>query len=709
MVGQEVGLLYEGERRFPIALRLPGPYRASLENLSSLPIRLPSGQYIRLDEVAHIREDEGPSQISRHQTRRRIVVGVNVRGRDTEGLVHDLRAQLASLRLPPGYSIHYGGQFENLQSAKKRLTLVVPVAMGIILVLLFSTFGSLRQALLVFAAVPMAAVGGVGLLALRGMPFSISAGVGFIALSGIAVLNGIVLVGYFNQLKAEGYTHAHSRVLRGGVLRLRPVLTTALTAALGFIPMMMSTAPGSEVQRPLATVVVGGLVSSTLLTLLVLPALFSIRLGRRKPAPTNLPTNENPPNPTPQPTALLGVVLAIGLGAFLLGGAHRASAQPQPRHLRLDQAIELGRTQFAGLEAQRAAVRQAQALERTTRALPALQGQAQVGQINSAWVDVNANITQAVEWPGVYAARSRVQQAWTRTQQAELGAQTLDWELALRTQWARLQFAHQALALLQLQDSLLAQAARVLAVQQQAGVASGLPTSTALAERAQLQAQMLTQRQEMANAQAKLRVLLATADSIVVSDTLQLLPLRLPTTPPLPHPTLARAQARALQAQEQISLARRQRLPGFSGGYFWQSLDHRPGFQGVVAGFSVPMGLGAGRANLEAARAAAAQATFEATLAQQTQTQQREALVQRIALLHQAASQLAQARTQHGSVLRRAAQVGLQAGELDPVAYLTFLRQAYSLELEYYRSLLELQLAYAELNYWYSYSEPTQN
>lgn len=275
--GGKAGVVFEGERRFDLAVRLQEPFRKDIEHLQNLFIPLPNGQQIPLNEVADIEYREGPAQISRDDTRRRIVVGVNVRDRDVESLVNEIRQDLsAQLDLPAGYYITYGGAFENLQRAKDRLSIAVPLVLGLIFLLLFFTFKSLKQSLLVFTAIPLAAIGGVFALWVRGIPFSISAGVGFIALFGIAVLNGIILISFFNQLKEDGIEDINERILLGTRQRLRPVLLTAFTDALGFLPMALSASPGAEVQRPLATVVIGGLISATLLTLVVLPVLYRI-------------------------------------------------------------------------------------------------------------------------------------------------------------------------------------------------------------------------------------------------------------------------------------------------------------------------------------------------------------------------------------------------------------------------------------------------
>lgn len=272
--GTTVGTVFEGQRRHPIQVRLPESWRNDPEKIRSIRVVDPKGRPIALGELAAVELEEGPSEVERENVQRRAVVGVNVRGRDIAGFVAEAEAAIeAKVKLPDGYLLRWGGQFEHLQTATQRLLIVVPIALALIFLLLFSTFGSLRLAALIYLAVPMAATGGVFALAVRGLPFSISAGVGFIALFGVAVLNGLVWVSAVEHLRLEG-NEPHHAAREAAVVRLRPILMTALVAGFGFIPMATSVTPGAEIQRPLATVVIGGLITSTLLTTLVLPAIY---------------------------------------------------------------------------------------------------------------------------------------------------------------------------------------------------------------------------------------------------------------------------------------------------------------------------------------------------------------------------------------------------------------------------------------------------
>jgi heavy metal efflux system protein len=296
--GRNAGEVFEGDRRFAVVVRLPEITRTDLEQLGRLPIPRSGGdgstrEFVPLSEVADIGLSVGPNQISRENGKRRAVITANVRGRDLGSFITELRSKIESdVELPEGYYVQYGGTFEQLQSAATRLQIVVPLALVLIFGLLFMLFGSVKDAAIVFSGVPLALTGGVAALALRDIPMSISAGIGFIALSGVAVLNGVVMLSFIRDLRERGV--AFDEAIREGALtRLRPVLMTALVASLGFVPMAVNVGAGSEVQRPLATVVIGGIISSTILTLIVLPALYRLIHGREKRA-------EDVSNPQPE-------------------------------------------------------------------------------------------------------------------------------------------------------------------------------------------------------------------------------------------------------------------------------------------------------------------------------------------------------------------------------------------------------------------------
>lgn len=308
----------------------------------------PSGNKVPLSQVADINFKDAPAQISREDGKRRIYVGFNVQDRDVETTIKEIQAKLSNtFKLPAGYYLSYGGQFQNLQAAKSRLLIAVPAALLFILLLLYITFRSVKDSLLIFTAVPLASMGGVAALLLRGMPFSISAGVGFIALFGVAVLNGIVLIGYFNQLKEEGMNDIYHRVLEGTKTRLRPVLMTASVASLGFLPMALSSSAGAEVQRPLATVVIGGLITATFLTLFVLPCLYML-FNRKEAKKAKVPKS----------LVMAGIILGFSV-------CHQSIAQAQVKTpLTLDSAINIAIQNNLQVRSAALTVEQARALQK---------------------------------------------------------------------------------------------------------------------------------------------------------------------------------------------------------------------------------------------------------------------------------------------------------------------------------------------------------
>jgi cobalt-zinc-cadmium resistance protein CzcA len=390
--GLKAGEIFEGEKRFDLVIRYQNDYRNGIENLRNTLIPMSNGHQVPLHEVAKVNFSKGPAKISRDDTRRRIVVGVNVRGRDLESVVDDVRALIDQhINLPTGYAITYGGQFENLRSARNRLMIAVPIALLLIFVLLHLAFNSLREALLVYSAIPLSAVGGILLLYLRDLPFSISAGIGFIALFGIAVLNGIVLIEHFKELQTDNSIKTmRELIIRGTSERLRPVLLTASAAALGFLPMAISTSAGAEVQRPLATVVVGGLVTSTLLTLIVLPVLFCL-FERKK---IEFPAMKN--------SAV--VLLLVSLFAFPW------QARSQER-ISLEQAMQKSLDRHAGLKAAALSIEQAKLGKTAAFDFPKTAVYYNYDENNIAENGLPLKIwgiQQSFAFPGVYAGKNKL-------------------------------------------------------------------------------------------------------------------------------------------------------------------------------------------------------------------------------------------------------------------------------------------------------------
>lgn len=348
--GAKAGVIFEGEKRFDLVVRLDSAYRRNIEDLRNLYINTPQGAQIPLSEVAQISYQPGPMQISRDNTNRRTYVGVNVRGRDVKSLVEEIQEKLeAQLDLPAGYYIRYGGAFENLERATGRLQIVVPIALALIFILIFFALRSFKQSLMIYMAIPLAAIGGVFSLWFRDMPFSISAGVGFIVLFGVAVLNGLVLISGWNELKEDGDMDLDQRIKEGAKRRVRPILLTALTDVLGFLPMAISTSAGAEVQRPLATVVIGGLITSTLLTLFVLPILYRWTEKRSL---------------MPAKGAWSAGLIIVGI-LSLNGSSLRAQHNQPVITISLDEALNRATASYPSLKAQRLGVEQQKARVKT--------------------------------------------------------------------------------------------------------------------------------------------------------------------------------------------------------------------------------------------------------------------------------------------------------------------------------------------------------
>jgi cobalt-zinc-cadmium resistance protein CzcA len=380
--GETAGIVMEGEKRFDLVVRMDSLHRQDIQNLRELYVELPNGGQIPLQEVAEVDFENAPVEVSRDDTHRRITIGINVRNRDVESVVADIQKVMKEkVVLPAGYYVTYGGTFENLQAAKSRLALVVPIALVLIFVLLFFTFQSFLEASIIYLAIPLSAIGGIWALWLRGMPFSVSAGIGFIALFGVAVLNGIVLLSFFKQLANEGLS-VEERLQKGLALRFRPVIMTAAVASLGFLPMALSTSPGAEVQRPLATVVIGGLITATFLTLVVIPVVYSILMGRKERKATS---------------ALL-VLFFLGLGL--------SNAQAQTPKLSLNQCVAEALQKNSLIRSGGLEVQTADALIATGRELPKGTLDFQYGKTQTYFSqDYTVVANQSIPWPSLLKAQ----------------------------------------------------------------------------------------------------------------------------------------------------------------------------------------------------------------------------------------------------------------------------------------------------------------
>lgn len=549
--GEAAGSIYENERRYDLVVRLQGELRQDLSDVEQLLIPTPAGLQVPLNQVASVAIKEGPNQIQRENAQRRIIAGFNVRGRDVESVVEELNLKATTqLKLAAGYFIKYGGQFENLVEATQRLSIAVPAALVLILVMLYFAFGSLKYGLLIFSAIPLSAIGGILALWIRGMPFSISAGVGFIALFGVAVLNGIVLISEFNRLKRTGLQNIGQIVIEGTRLRLRPVLMTASVASLGFMPMALSQGSGAEVQRPLATVVIGGLITATLLTLFVLPILYCwFEKGGMK-------------NLRIQPVIVVIVLL------FAAGNVQGQQT------LALDSMLKMGAQQNLNLGS---VIKETDYWKRL-KAVVFDPGKTQIGGeyggINGIKTDTRFFISQGFNLPVVYR-RQRNLYEYAESEQVELG----NWKQAELEREIKLVFfalvngMEREKLLLRL-DSVFSRFQYSADLRLQAGESNVLEKTTADAQMGQLQLQQQQVAAEKTVLQQQLKWLLNT-DAILLPDYVNLKKENMVGTDtgvPEAHPEIHYNKLKEQTAAAQTLVEKSKLIPEFSVGYSNQSI-----------------------------------------------------------------------------------------------------------------------------------------
>ncbi len=511
--GKAAGMVFEGERRFDLVVRLQEESRSDITDVENLYIGTPEGQQIPLSEVAKISFEPGPVQIQRDNAKRRVTIGFNVRERDVQSIINDIKQIMSkNVNMPSGYYVTYGGQFQNLKEANQRLMIALPVALLLILILLYFAFGSLKQSLLIFTAIPLSAIGGVFALLIRGMPFSISAGVGFIALFGIAVLNGIVLIAEFNRLKSQGITDTYERVLKGTSVRLRPVLMTATVAALGFLPMALATSSGAEVQRPLATVVIGGLITATALTLIVLPVLYiyftegKVKFSfKRKKVAT--------------------ILILIG-GLFFPATQLQAQEinRAQGRALTLEQAIEIALQNNARIKIAQYGIEFEKTGKYGAITIPRTEFSYSNGEFNTPTIKDNLyGVTQRINFPTVYTSQFKLAKARVSSSEQLKAIEENDLIADVKSAYLRYVFLVENERLLQRQDSLYSNLDRSSSRRYETGESTKLESVTSATKSMQIKNKLQQNEADLKIAKKRLQVVLNTEDNISVSDE-ELLP-----------------------------------------------------------------------------------------------------------------------------------------------------------------------------------------
>ncbi|MBR2647921.1 MAG: CusA/CzcA family heavy metal efflux RND transporter [Sediminibacterium sp.] len=588
--GEAAGIVYEGEKRFDMVVRLEKPGRQSIDDVKGLFVAAPDGNQIPLEQVADVNLQLGPNQIQREDAKRRIIVGFNTRGRDISSVVKEMQEKIEKqVKMPPGYFITYGGQFKNLEEANKRLSVAVPVALALILLLLFFTFGSIKYSLLIFTAIPMSAIGGVFALWFRGMPFSISAGVGFIALFGVAVLNGIVLISEFNRLKKEGMTDINAIILKGTSVRLRPVLMTATVASLGFLPMALSTGSGAEVQKPLATVVIGGLITATFLTLVVLPVLYT---WFEKIKPKTKKTD-----------------VTKGLASLLilcLASSFAANAQQPKTVINLNDAVASAMKNNPLVKVGTLDISYQQQLKKTIKDYGKTNVGLTFGQYNSRIAyDNNFSINQGIPNPAYFKSLIRLSESNIKSSELQLKVYQTELAANTKTSYYQLSFWIEEIRLLKELLAIYENVLKASALRYKTGETNALENYNAESKVNEIKAQLRNAEEDYRIELNRLKVFTADSSVTAIADTLLVekqIQVTFDTAAIAANPTLAFIKQQIDIASREKAVEQSRLKPDFSVGYFNQSLvgyqtvngadkyygvGHR--FQGVNLGISIPI------------------------------------------------------------------------------------------------------------------------
>ena len=690
--GQSSGLVYEDEKRFDLVVRLAGEQRQSLEDVQNLLIPTPQGTQIPLSSVADVSIKESVNQIQREDAKRRIIVGFNIRGRDVQTIVNDLQAQVESkLKLPTGYYITYGGAFENLVAAKKRLGLAVPLSLLLIFLLLFFAFGSVKQGLLIYSAIPLSAVGGILFLALRGMPFSISAGVGFIALFGVAVLNGIVLIAEFNRIKNEGETDTKQIVLQGTKHRLRPVLMTAFVASLGFLPMAISNGAGAEVQRPLATVVIGGLLIATFLTLFVLPVLYILfeKIGKKKSANGN--------------AAITATILLLTIFSF-----QNANGQTQ---INLQSAIDTALKNNLTVKNEILNAEYQKKLKAAAVDIPQTNLTGEYGQINSFYKDTKFGISQSVSFPTVYAKQKSLQNENYKSSILNIAVKEAEVKKQVSNVFYLLVYLQQKQKILLQNDSVYASFLEKATSRFTQGESNILEKTTAETQRGQISIQLNQLKNDLENLQLQFQLLLNTqtvytpqAENPKLNFT-----ALLDTSAVSNHP-----QLKVLQQQKQISLVntrlqKSKLLPNLNIGYSNTSIQGTGAdnllypkstrFNAVQFGVGVPLFFGSQMAKIKSGKTLQLISENNYQIGLQTMKTEYETAFKNYQTQLQTVKYFEDTALQNANTITQTANQQFANGSINYLEWTMLINNAVSIQSNYADAVKELNQSIIQLNY----------
>lgn len=688
--GQSTGLLFEDEKRFDVVVRLDTTSRKNINDIRNLLIPSADGMQIPLQQIARIDVKNGINQIQREDAKRRIVMGFNVAGRDVESIVKELKQKMETqIKFPSGYYVTYGGAFQNLEEARNRLMIAVPVSLLLIFLLLYFAFNNLKQGLLIYTAIPLSAIGGIFFLAIRQMPFSISAGVGFIALFGVAVLNGIVLITEFNRLRNEGYTSIARIVINGTRLRLRPVLMTACVASLGFLPMAISNGAGAEVQRPLATVVIGGLLIATLLTLFVLPVLYML-------AEHNLLKKQQ----LSGKLTLLVVFLSV-----------TATVKAQST-LNLQSAIDTALKNNLVIKQEYLKSAHSQLLIKTAADIPKTVVSSEFGQYNSSYTDNRFSLTQTIAFPLVYQRQKALLSAeYNQTQ----------WQVALKSTEIRKEVTKVVLAyqllkkrenILIVSDSLYKAFLEMAELRLKTGETNLLEKITAEQQQTDIHLQLNDLRQE-------LKVIILRFQFLLNSKTLFLpeVPGKEKMTLPDPdtlsfrsNPLLALYQAQSDIEKNRIRLERAKLGPDLNFGVsnttirgtgadniLYTSKDR---FTSLQVGVALPLFPRAQRARIQSSKTMMQLWKTEAELLQNRQKLEIKQLLVRYDALRERLTFYETKGLNNARTIRETANRQFRSGEINYLDYVILLNQSASLETKYVDTLEKMADLIIQINYF---------
>ncbi|SHI21762.1 CusA/CzcA family heavy metal efflux RND transporter [Leeuwenhoekiella palythoae] len=690
--GATTGKVFEGERRFDLTVRLQEKSREGIASIQNLYVPLANGQKIPLREVADITFEDAPAQISRDDTSRRIVIGVNVRNRDTQSLVEEMQNTLQQrLDLPPGYSVTYGGEFENLQRAQKRLSLVVPLALVLIFVILFISLRSLKQSLLIYTAIPFAAVGGVFALWLRGMPFSISAGVGFIALFGVAVLNGLVLISSLNELKADGVTDLKTRIRKAAKSRLRPIFLTAVTDIVGFLPMALSGSSGAEVQRPLATVVIGGLFTATLLTLIVLPVLYS---WFEKPKKIEL-------NPS------IATVLILLLVSF----STHAQTGKESKGVSLEQLKQRAIANNPMLKADSLNISknrklQATAFNPSNTSFFYSEEEVPGNGVNQSNLGSGINsygISQNFDFPTTYIQRSQLLKQRTVVSEKSYQLQRNELERQVATAYYKWVNGYQKVQFYNRLDSLYTNFEKAAKLRYETGETTKLEQLNASSNRKQIELRLKESKVRYNSAVLELEQLTASKISAeVYPSEIKHTPLLIEDGNDLlteGNAFLSYRNELVNLAEEETDVQQSQWLPDINLQYSLQTIDGTSGFYGFQAGISIPLIFNSQKGNVQALKIERMRQeelfkneklTLSKRLA--TATANYEQWLQQVAYYEETGLPMSEE-------LFDGASLSFRVGGIDYIEYIQSLSEATNIKINWFDALLNYNLSVVEVEY----------